>query len=101
MLDSVNKLTDGCTVLSYIANKFGYRLKEEDCCVEHDEVYEKGGSLYDKVVADYKLAKCVYNRNTPLLGLAKASLGFIALSVLPYPYKAFRANWVNEKDVVR
>ena len=100
----VNKLTQGCTVLSYIAGLFGYTLKEEDCCDEHDLAYEQGGSLYGKVQADYRLAKCVIKRNGWLIGSVKSLLGLVALTILPYPYRAYKSEglmWPNTKPDLR
>ena len=30
-----------------------------DCCVQHDLDYEAGGSIQDKIKADWRLTKCV------------------------------------------
>ena len=89
MSDLSSDLTKGCTGLSFILGKLGIVLKEERCCEEHDEAYINGGSWCDKVVADYKLMKCVIRTNGKVKGAVKSVVGMIALSVLPYPYRAF------------
>lgn len=94
----VNKLTQGCTVLSYVAGLFNYKLKEEDCCDEHDLIYEQGGSLVDKIKGDYKLARCVIKRNGWFVGGVKSLLGLVALTVLPYPYRAFNRDGLIKPD---
>lgn len=94
----VNKLTQGCTVLSYVAGLFNYKLKEEDCCDEHDLIYEQGGSLADKIKGDYKLARCVIKRNGWFIGSVKSLLGLVALTILPYPYRAFSRDGLIKPD---
>ena len=96
--NAVNKLTQGCTVLSYVAGLFNYKLKEEDCCDEHDLAYEQGGSLADKIYSDYKLARCVIKRNGLFIGGVKSLLGLVALTILPYPYRAFNRDGLIKPD---
>ena len=30
-----------------------------DCCLSHDELYEKGGTEWDRYIADLQLCECI------------------------------------------
>lgn len=83
----MNPLTQGCTLISWLASLLGIDLPEEGCCNEHDLFYEQGGSIRTKFFADWLLAVCVFRINGGgAAGLGKASLGWIVVTVNPYAW---------------
>lgn len=83
----MSALTKGCTLLSWLASKFGIILREEGCCGEHDLFYEQGGSIMVKFFADWKFSVCVYLVNGGgMAGFAKAALGWAVVSFNPYAW---------------
>lgn len=67
-----------------------------DCCWEHDESYAHGGTWWDRVKADWKLAKCVHKkgkeRKCRACQTVRAALMLIGVNVLgsflwPYHHK--------------
>ena len=83
----MKSFTEGCTVISWLASKFNKILREHGCCLEHDLFYEQGGSIFLKIWVDILLSKCVVKINDNYtVGLLKATVGFIVLSVNPYTY---------------
>ncbi|WP_051284357.1 hypothetical protein [Desulforegula conservatrix] len=59
------------------------------CCVGHDYEYADGGTLTDKIVSDWKLAKCVANRGGTVNKVA-AALMFVGVSVGGYTRYRFK-----------
>lgn len=87
---------NGCTGISWIFNKLNLDLPEEECCFKHDEQYAQGGTMFEKLLADFKLAKCIYQKNkNKLRGGVRAALGIVLTVVIPYSYSAWE--WKKEK----
>jgi len=83
----IAKFQDGCTGISWIVSWFGKKLPGHECCDEHDVAYEQGGSLAFKAQMDAKLAKCIAAKNGGgIWGWTKASLAWVAVTVIPYSY---------------
>lgn len=94
-------LTEGCTLISWLASLFGLRLREHGCCQEHDLFYEQGGSWKTKVWVDFLLSKCVFLKNTrdgvgALPALGKAVLGFLIVSLNPYAHIVWHTEFLED-----
>lgn len=53
-----------------------------NCCIGHDYDYADGGTLKDKIIADFKLGRCVWKKGHPIIGIVMA----LGLSILGYPW---------------
>ena len=83
----MSKMTEGCTLISWLASLANHILREHGCCQEHDLFYEQGGSFWTKVWVDWKLAQCVHAINGGgVKGAAKGVLGFVVVMLNPYAY---------------
>ena len=83
----MSKMTEGCTLISWLASLANHILREHGCCQEHDLFYEQGGSFWTKAWVDWKLAQCVHAINGGgLMGVIKGGLGFIVVTFNPYAH---------------
>jgi hypothetical protein len=83
----MSKLTEGCTLISWLASLADHILREHGCCQEHDLFYEQGGSFWTKVWVDWKLAQCVHAINgRGVRGSFKGTLGFLVVTLNPYAH---------------
>ena len=87
----MSKMTEGCTLISWLASLANHILREHGCCQEHDLFYEQGGSFLTKVWVDWKLAQCVHAINGGgLIGVVKGWLGFVVVTFNPYAHVVWR-----------
>jgi hypothetical protein len=52
--------TDGCSL--FPDGTFSDKDKWQDCCIEHDIAYWKGGTEQDRLDADLELKRCIFER---------------------------------------
>lgn len=96
----MSTLTEGCTLVSWIASLAKHTLREHRCCQEHDLFYEQGGSFLTKVWVDWKLAQCVYSINgNGLVGALKGGLGFIVVTLNPYAHMVWLRKY-SENEIL-
>lgn len=87
----MSTLTQGCTLISWLASLAKHVLREHRCCQEHDLFYEQGGSFLTKIWVDWKLAQCVCIINgSGVLGAFKGAVGFLVVSLNPYAHIVWR-----------
>lgn len=76
-----------------------------DCCLEHDESYEAGGSWLERLRADWKLAKCVHRKGkgkrcracqTVMAGAMGIGVRVLGIGLWPYHHV-----WGKSKTRIR
>lgn len=93
----MNKLTEGCTLISWVASLLGKRLVEHGCCQEHDLFYEQGGSWKIKIWVDWLLTKCVIDINGGgLFAVAKGVIGFVIVTLNPYAHIVWHTKFLED-----
>jgi hypothetical protein len=83
--------TDGCSGGMTAIWKFLWRKDPpwNNCCVEHDKLYWKGGSRKDREEADWALVECVSNNGYPIF----AYLMWCAVRIGGNPLLPFSWRW--------
>ena len=82
--------TDGCSGgLSFAWRLlFGSVTPWEDCCIEHDRVYWRGGTAASRRAADRALLACVRKKGYPAVGiLLWAAVRVGGHPLLPLPWR--------------
>lgn len=77
----------GCTGVSWLFRLFGIKLSAEECCEEHDILYDQGGTIEWKMQVDASLAKCVFKKSgSGLRGALRATVAWTVVTFVPYSY---------------
>lgn len=63
--------------------------KWKSCCIVHDSAYWKGGTKYERLIADSNLYKCVCEKSDSIIALAM----FKAVRIWGSPYLPFSWRW--------
>lgn len=78
--------TDGCSM--FPDGSPGDRTRWQHCCIEHDFEYFMGGTRKQRAEADRRLAECVDEAASPLLGnLMWAGVRLGGTPALPTPWR--------------
>ena len=84
LLDEFQK---GCTGVSWLFKLFGIKLSAEECCEEHDILYDQGGTIGWKIQVDAMLARCVFEKSgSSLRGALRAAISWTIITFVPYSY---------------